>query len=173
MPDRDSLGPSISINDTDDDRDHGPERHDPGGRPEHHHGNTVPSTATGNTVPDNTVAGTVADTVPGNTVANSVPGDISGPCDEAEHANDPRCTGAATGDDDSSGHRAATTMRATIPGTTAVATTPATTAAVTTTPGMAAATTDRPIHVRTAPGRRGRTTRCGLVGRSPQQTADT
>ena len=23
--------------------------------------------------------------------------DISGPCDEAEHANDPRCTGAATG----------------------------------------------------------------------------
>ena len=25
--------------------------------------------------------------------------DISGPCDEAEHANDPRCTGAATGDD--------------------------------------------------------------------------
>ena len=69
-------------------------------------GNTVPSTATGNTVPDNTVAGTVAsDTVPGNTVVNSVPGDISGPCDEAEHANDPRCTGAATGDDDSSGHR--------------------------------------------------------------------
>ena len=25
--------------------------------------------------------------------------DISGPCDEAEHANDPRCTGAAVGDD--------------------------------------------------------------------------
>ena len=25
--------------------------------------------------------------------------DISGPCDEAEHANDPRCTGAAAGDD--------------------------------------------------------------------------
>jgi len=24
--------------------------------------------------------------------------DISGPCDEAENANDPRCTGAATGD---------------------------------------------------------------------------
>src|SRR5215211_5388665 len=24
-------------------------------------------------------------------------GDISGPCDEAEHANDPRCTGAPTG----------------------------------------------------------------------------
>ena len=29
---------------------------------------------------------------------NSV--DISGPCDEAEHANDPRCTGAVDGDDD-------------------------------------------------------------------------
>jgi hypothetical protein len=25
-------------------------------------------------------------------------GDISGPCDEAEHANDPRCTGAAPND---------------------------------------------------------------------------
>jgi uncharacterized membrane protein YgcG len=26
--------------------------------------------------------------------------DVSGPCDEAEHANDPRCTGAATSTDD-------------------------------------------------------------------------
>jgi hypothetical protein len=26
--------------------------------------------------------------------------DVSGPCDEAEHANDPRCTGAATTTDD-------------------------------------------------------------------------
>jgi hypothetical protein len=26
--------------------------------------------------------------------------DVSGPCDEAEHANDPRCTGAATAEDD-------------------------------------------------------------------------
>ena len=26
--------------------------------------------------------------------------DISGPCDEAEHANDPRCTGVGVGDDD-------------------------------------------------------------------------
>lgn len=25
--------------------------------------------------------------------------DVSGPCDEAEHANDPRCTGGATTDD--------------------------------------------------------------------------
>ena len=24
------------------------------------------------------------------------PGEVSGPCDEAEHANDPRCTGAAS-----------------------------------------------------------------------------
>jgi hypothetical protein len=30
--------------------------------------------------------------------------DISGPCDEAEHANDPRCTGTGAGaDDDNSG----------------------------------------------------------------------
>jgi hypothetical protein len=34
-------------------------------------------------------------------------GDISGPCDEAEHANDPRCTGATTveRDDDRRGRR--------------------------------------------------------------------
>jgi hypothetical protein len=43
-------------------------------------------------------AGNVGDVNPG--VVN--PGvDISGPCDEAEHANDPRCTGAIpVGDDD-------------------------------------------------------------------------
>jgi uncharacterized membrane protein YgcG len=35
--------------------------------------------------------------------SNSVE-DISGPCDEAEHANDPRCTGQSTADD-SSGRR--------------------------------------------------------------------
>ncbi len=59
--------------------------------------NTVPAnTAPANTVPDNTTVGTA----PSNTV-NSVPGDISGPCDEAEHANDPRCTGAAPSDDNS------------------------------------------------------------------------
>jgi hypothetical protein len=29
--------------------------------------------------------------------------DISGPCDEAEHANDPRCTGVGVGDDHNSG----------------------------------------------------------------------
>jgi hypothetical protein len=36
--------------------------------------------------------------------ANEAGEELSGPCDEAEHANDPRCTGAATaraaGDDD-------------------------------------------------------------------------
>jgi hypothetical protein len=36
--------------------------------------------------------------------ANEAGEDVSGPCDEAEHANDPRCTGAAptqaAGDDD-------------------------------------------------------------------------
>jgi hypothetical protein len=64
---------------------------------------SVPTTAsaTAGTVPSNTVP---SNTVPDNTVANSLPGDISGPCDEAEHANDPRCTGAAPSDDDSSGH---------------------------------------------------------------------
>jgi hypothetical protein len=32
--------------------------------------------------------------------------DFSGPCDEAEHANDPRCTGAERGDDDRHGRGA-------------------------------------------------------------------
>jgi hypothetical protein len=31
------------------------------------------------------------------------PGDVSGPCDEAEHANDPRCTGAGGDRVDNSG----------------------------------------------------------------------
>jgi hypothetical protein len=37
----------------------------------------------------------------GAVFAASMPPDISGPCDEAEHADDPECTGAP--DDDSSG----------------------------------------------------------------------
>jgi hypothetical protein len=68
---------------------------------------TVPSnTVAANTVPSSTVASDTvpSNTVPDNTVANSLPGDISGPCDEAEHANDPRCTGAAPSDDDSGRH---------------------------------------------------------------------
>jgi hypothetical protein len=86
----------------------------------------TPGTAPTNTVPDNTTVNTAVNTVPDNTTVgtapsntvgtvpgNSLPGDISGPCDEAEHANDPRCTGAASsddgagrhsGDDDGSGH---------------------------------------------------------------------
>jgi hypothetical protein len=40
-------------------------------------------------------------------LSSSVPDDISGPCDEAEHADDPRCTGVGVAvDDDSSGHDA-------------------------------------------------------------------
>jgi hypothetical protein len=38
------------------------------------------------------------------TTSEDEAGDISGPCDEAEHANDPRCTGApVTTDDDRDG----------------------------------------------------------------------
>jgi hypothetical protein len=55
-------------------------------------------------------AATTDDIVIGNAPAATTPTngeDISGPCDEAEHANDPRCTGAGTtaddGDDDNSG----------------------------------------------------------------------
>ena len=65
---------------------------------------SVPGTTTAVT----TVAATTDDIVVGNapaatTTANGE--DISGPCDEAEHANDPRCTGTAADDrdDDNSG----------------------------------------------------------------------
>ena len=64
---------------------------------------SVPGTTTAAT----TAAATTDDIVVGNapgatTTANGE--DVSGPCDEAEHANDPRCTGAAAdGDDDNSG----------------------------------------------------------------------
>ena len=76
---------------------------------------SVPGTTTAAT----TAAATTDDIVIGNapaatTTANGedISGlDISGPCDEAEHANDPRCTGAGTtadeGDDDTSGHSSA------------------------------------------------------------------
>jgi hypothetical protein len=55
-----------------------------------------------------TAATTTDDLVIGNAPAattTTTGEDISGPCDEAEHANDPRCTGAAAddGDDDNSG----------------------------------------------------------------------
>ena len=64
-------------------------------------GNAIPSnTAPSNTAPGNTAPG---NTMPGTSVANGSPVDVSGPCDEPEHAADPRCTG--TGAVDDSGHR--------------------------------------------------------------------
>ncbi len=59
---------------------------------------TTTTTGTTTTVEDDIVVGTAP--VGTGTV------DISGPCDEAEHATDPRCTGAGGGeleDDDNSG----------------------------------------------------------------------
>ena len=38
---------------------------------------------------------TTAETTGTTTTAASTVEDVSGPCDEAEHANDPRCTGVA------------------------------------------------------------------------------
>jgi hypothetical protein len=43
------------------------------------------------------------------TTTTEQPGDVSGPCDEAEHANDPRCDGTqqpedGAGGDDAEGH---------------------------------------------------------------------
>ena len=60
------------------------------------------TTNTTNTTNDTTTAATTTDDIvigdaPAVTT-NSV--DVSGPCDEAEHANDPRCTGAVDDDDD-------------------------------------------------------------------------
>src|SRR5215204_7518720 len=49
---------------------------------------------------------TTAETQTTPTVSTTTGEDISGPCDEAEHANDPRCIGGVTttdGDDDRSG----------------------------------------------------------------------
>ena len=71
-------------------------------------GTTTGSTTTGGTTTNSTAtaAATTDDVVVGNTPAAGVAGatgeDISGPCDEPEHANDSRCTGAGgtTADDD-------------------------------------------------------------------------
>jgi hypothetical protein len=62
------------------------------------------ATSTDDTTTGTTTAATTAATTTGTTTTE----DISGPCDEAEHANDPRCTGGITtddggGDDDRSG----------------------------------------------------------------------
>jgi hypothetical protein len=59
-------------------------------------------TSTSDTTGTTETTGTVTTTA---TTATGTVEDISGPCDEAEHANDPRCTGpAVTADDDNSGH---------------------------------------------------------------------
>jgi hypothetical protein len=65
------------------------------------------TTTVGTTTLDATTAGTTtAETTTGLTTTTPAPAatgeDISGPCDELEHANDPRCTGGAV-DDDRSG----------------------------------------------------------------------
>ena len=65
---------------------------------------SVPGTTTAETTGTTETNGTTGVT----TTAASTLEDVSGPCDEAEHANDPRCTGAATtttrGDDDRGDH---------------------------------------------------------------------
>ncbi len=64
---------------------------------------TTGTTTTGTTTSDDTTtsAATTDDILVGDAPAPTVTGseDISGPCDEAEHANDPRCTGGAGADD--------------------------------------------------------------------------
>ena len=55
----------------------------------------TPSLATTTTSTGGTTVGTTTGEEPGE--------DVSGPCDEAEHANDPRCTGTASTDDDNGG----------------------------------------------------------------------
>jgi hypothetical protein len=57
-------------------------------------------TTTGRTTTLDTTTSAATTTTGGTTTGGD---DISGPCDEAEHANDPRCTGAAGADDDNSG----------------------------------------------------------------------
>jgi hypothetical protein len=60
---------------------------------------TTTSTTTAATTTDDIVVGTAPATTT-TTPTGTTGEDISGPCDEAEHANDPRCTGGATTDDD-------------------------------------------------------------------------
>jgi hypothetical protein len=81
--------------------------------------NSVDDTATTNSVDDTATTNSVDDSVTTNSVdddatTNSIDDDattdsvedISGPCDEAEHATDPRCTGVAGTSTDDSGHDA-------------------------------------------------------------------
>ena len=73
---------------------------------------SLPGTTTGTTTAATTAVTTTDDIVVGNAPATTTTTttngeDISGPCDEAEHANDLRCTGGAAddgdNDDDNSG----------------------------------------------------------------------
>jgi hypothetical protein len=60
------------------------------------------SSTTGSTVADDRGRG--VETEPGETAENENENeDLRGPCDEAEHANDARCTGAATTPEDHHG----------------------------------------------------------------------
>ncbi|HUP33255.1 MAG TPA: hypothetical protein VM184_09510 [Gaiellaceae bacterium] len=66
------------------------------------------TTITGTTTLDTTTVGrTTTGTTTARTTTTGAGVDISGRCDEAEHADDPRCTGGVTGgndrDDDHSG----------------------------------------------------------------------
>lgn len=60
---------------------------------------TADDTTTATTAGATTAAATTADNEVRNEVENEVE-DVSGPCDEAEHANDPRCAAGATAPDD-------------------------------------------------------------------------
>jgi hypothetical protein len=57
-------------------------------------GATTPTSTTSTTIDDN--GGLRPDGV-----SDDAPGDISGNCDEAEHANDPECAGGGASDDSS------------------------------------------------------------------------
>jgi hypothetical protein len=61
--------------------------------------------ATGRTTTGAATTGATATGATTTTTTNEAE-DISGPCDEAEHANDPRCTGAAGARADDDGDRA-------------------------------------------------------------------
>ena len=67
---------------------------------------SLPGTTTAGTTAATTTDDIVIGNAPATTTTTTTNGeDISGPCDEAEHANDPSCTGAAgdDNDDDNSG----------------------------------------------------------------------
>ena len=57
---------------------------------------TADSTTTGAATTDDIVVGNA----PAAGGAGATGEDVSGPCDEAEHASDPRCTGGVAGDHD-------------------------------------------------------------------------